>query len=256
LQHQKQVLETELAEAADYVRSLLPLPLVGSVTIESLFVPSAQLGGDCFDYYWIDDEHLAIYLLDVSGHGVGSALLSVSVLNILRSQSLPNTNFCQPAAVLKALNESFQMSKHGDKYFTILYCVFNRVNHQLVYSNAGHPPAVLIFGSDSSSIEVIKLESLDLPIGFLPGISFETAILEVAENSSLYIFSDGAYELLQPGGQIWGFDSFVNLLLTHNQTNNNHINQLLPEIISISGNENFDDDLSLLRVNFSRCQNP
>ncbi|MFN7657465.1 MAG: response regulator, partial [Dolichospermum sp.] len=78
LQHQKQVLETELAEAADYVRSLLPLPLVGSVTIESLFVPSAQLGGDCFDYYWIDDEHLAIYLLDVSGHGVGSALLSVS----------------------------------------------------------------------------------------------------------------------------------------------------------------------------------
>ena len=256
LQHQKQVLETELAEAADYVRSLLPLPLVGSVTIESLFVPSAQLGGDCFDYYWIDDEHLAIYLLDVSGHGVGSALLSVSVLNILRSQSLPNTNFCQPAEVLKALNESFQMSKHGDKYFTILYCVFNRVNHQLVYGNAGHPPAVLIFGNDPSSIEVIKLESLDLPIGFLRDISFETAILEVAENSTLYIFSDGAYELLQPGGQIWGFDSFVNLLLTHNQTNNNHINQLLPEIINISGNENFDDDLSLLRVNFSGCQNP
>ncbi|MFN7523278.1 MAG: two-component system response regulator, partial [Aphanizomenon sp.] len=54
LQHQKQVLETELAEAADYVRSLLPLPIIGSVTIESLFVPSAQLGGDCFDYYWID----------------------------------------------------------------------------------------------------------------------------------------------------------------------------------------------------------
>lgn len=80
--------------------------------------------------------------------------------------------------------------------------------------------------------------------------------MEVAENSTLYIFSDGTYELLQPGGQIWGFDSFVNLLLTHNQTNNNHINQLLPEIINISGNENFDDDLSLLRVNFSGCQNP
>jgi sigma-B regulation protein RsbU (phosphoserine phosphatase) len=183
-------------------------------------------------------------------------LLSVSVLNILRSQSLPNTDFCQPAEVLKALNETFQMSKHGDKYFTILYCVFNRVNHQLVYGNAGHPPAVLIFGNDPSSIEVIKLKSLDLPIGFLQDISFETAILEVAENSTLYIFSDGAYELLQPEGQIWGFDSFVNLLLTHNQTNNNHINQLLPEIINISGNENFDDDLSLLQVNFSGYQNP
>jgi len=250
LQEQKHILETELAEAADYVRSLLPLPLVGLVTIKSLFVPSAQLGGDCFDYYWIDDDNLAIYLLDVSGHGVGSALLSVSVLNILRSQSLPNTNFCQPAEVLKSLNESFQMSKHGDKYFTILYGVFNRVNHQLIYANAGHPAAVMISGNDPKNINIRKLESLDLPIGFLPDFNFQTAVLEVEENSSLYIFSDGAYEILQSDGQIWGFDSFVNLLLTHSKTNTNHLHQVLPQIIKLSGHQNFDDDLSLLQINF------
>lgn len=109
LQTQKQILEAELAEAANYVRSLLPEPLAGVVTTEALFVRSAQLGGDCFDYYWLDQEHLAVYLLDVSGHGVGSALLSVSVLNVLRSQSLPHTNFYQPSQVLKALNDSFQI---------------------------------------------------------------------------------------------------------------------------------------------------
>lgn len=110
--------------AADYVRSLLPPPLEGTISTEALFLPSVQLGGDCFDYYWIDEEHLAIYLLDVSGHGVGSALLSVSVLNVLRSQSLPKTNFCQHSQVLSTLNQSFQMDNHNDKYFTIWYGVY------------------------------------------------------------------------------------------------------------------------------------
>jgi phosphoserine phosphatase RsbU/P len=250
LQHQKHILEAELAEAADYVRSLLPAPLEGLITIESLFVPSAQLGGDCFDYYWIDDDHLAIYLLDVSGHGVGSALLSVSVLNILRSQSLPNTNFCQPAEVLKALNDSFQMSKNGDKYFTLWYGVYHRVSHQLVYGNAGHPPAVLISENDTTNIHLQQLDSLDLPIGFVPDISFETVAFEVQENSTLYIFSDGAYEILQPDGNIWGFDSLMNLLISHRQTNGNNIHQILPQIMNFSSNKNLDDDLSLLQVNF------
>ncbi len=140
LRTQKQILEAELAEAADYVRSLLPRPLTGIVSIETLFVPSTQLGGDCFDYYWLDDCNLVIYLLDVSGHGVGSALLSVAVLNVLRSRSLPNTNFYQPSEVLRGLNDAFQMINHDDKYFTIWYGVYNVVDRKLVYASAGHSP--------------------------------------------------------------------------------------------------------------------
>jgi phosphoserine phosphatase RsbU/P len=83
LQAQKQALETELAEAASYVRSLLPPPMLAPLSIESLFLPSHQLGGDCFDYFWVNNQTLAIYLLDVSGHGLGAALPSVSILNLL-----------------------------------------------------------------------------------------------------------------------------------------------------------------------------
>lgn len=250
LHQQKQILETELAEAADYVRSLLPPPLVGTVTIDALFVPSAQLGGDCFDYYWIDDDHLAIYLLDVSGHGVGSALLSVSVLNILRSQSLPNTNFCQPSEVLKALNSAFQMSNHSDKYFTIWYGVYQRAKRQLVYGNAGHPPAVLLSAQNSTSINIKQLGSMDLPIGFVPDIEFENAVLEIEENSTLFIFSDGAYEIPQADGNIWSFEAFEKLLLNCKKTNIAHPNYILPQIMTLSGNDNFDDDLSLLQIKF------
>ncbi|MBD2414510.1 regulator [Nostoc calcicola FACHB-389] len=250
LRTQKQILEAELAEAADYVRSLLPSPLVGAVTTEDLFIPSAQLGGDCFGHNWIDDDRLAIYLLDVSGHGVGSALLSVSVLNVLRSQSLPNTNFCQPSQVLKALNHAFQMRKHGDKYFTIWYGVYHRLKRQLIYANAGHPPALLLSSTSTKNIQVQQLTSLDLPIGFLPDVEFENAVFEIKENSTLYIFSDGAYEIQQPDGKILGLDAFINLLTTCSQTNICNLNQLLANILSFNAQNNLDDDLSLVKVNF------
>ncbi|GAX35877.1 SpoIIE family protein phosphatase [Nodularia sp. NIES-3585] len=248
LEKLNQDLEAELAEAADYVRSLLPSPLVGAVTTEAVFVPSKQLGGDCFDYYWIDDDNLAIYLLDVSGHGVGSALLSVSVLNVLRSQSLPNTNFSHPGEVLKALNHSFQMSSHGNKYFTIWYGVYNRLEQELIYANAGHPSGVLL-GKDSTDIK--QLGSLDLPIGFITDIDFEVASLKIAQNSTLYLFSDGAYEVLQPDGQIWGFNAFFDLLIHCNQTNISNLEEVLAQIKTRSVCTNFDDDLALLKITFS-----
>ncbi|WP_414541921.1 SpoIIE family protein phosphatase [Nostoc sp. CCY0012] len=247
LEKLNQNLEAELAEAADYVRSLLPSPLVGTVTTEALFVPSAQLGGDCFDYYWIDDDNLAIYLLDVSGHGVGSALLSMSVLNVLRSQSLPNTNFCHPGEVLTDLNHSFQMSSHGNKYFTIWYGVYNQLTHQLIYANAGHPPAILI---DQDAKDIKQLSSLDLPIGFVPDIDFTVDTLEIAENSILYLFSDGAYEVLQADGKMWGFNAFFDLLIHSNQANIYSLQQILAQIKNLSTSNTFDDDLSLLKVTF------
>ncbi|QLE56443.1 SpoIIE family protein phosphatase [Nostoc sp. TCL26-01] len=250
LQTQKQILETELAEAADYVRSLLPSPLIGCVNTENIFIPSAQLGGDCFDHYWLDDDHLVIYLLDVSGHGVGSALLSVSVLNVLRSQSLPNTNFCQPGEVLKALNNAFQMRKHGDKYFTIWYGVYDRLKRQLIYANAGHPPALLLASNSPTNIQVQQLISLDLPIGFLPDVQFSEAIFDVEPNSNLYIFSDGTYEINQPDGKIWGIDAFINLLTKRSQEDTCELNQILANILAVNTQNHLDDDLSLIKITF------
>ncbi|AFY31431.1 PP2C family protein-serine/threonine phosphatase [Calothrix sp. PCC 7507] len=251
LQTQKQILEAELAEAADYVRSLLPSPLMGAVTTEALFIPSAQLGGDCFDYYWLDEDNLAIYLLDVSGHGVGSALLSVSVLNILRSQSLPNTNFYQPNEVLQALNQAFQMSNHGAKYFTIWYGVYHRPKRQLIYSSAGHPPAILLSKKSATSLQAQQLGSLDLPIGFLPDINFEDAVLDVEENSTLYIFSDGVYEINQPDGKILGLDTFIEIIMNHSQVNDCHLQQILLEIMTLNIQQILEDDLSLLKICFA-----
>ena len=236
-------------QAAEYVRSLFPRSLSGIVTTKAVFIPSLQLGGDAFDYYWLDADHLAVYLLDVAGHGVRSALLSVSVLNVLRSQSLPNTNFSQPSAVLTALNRAFQMNENGDDYFTIWYGVYNRLQRELVYACAGHPPAILLSGA-STTTSIKELGSPGIPIGMLPDADFDDNFCKIQPGSNLYLFSDGVYEIIQPDGNIWGLDAFINLLNNHTKSNDGHLDTVLHQIQDLNRNKALDDDFSLLQIKF------
>ncbi|MBW4517069.1 MAG: SpoIIE family protein phosphatase [Timaviella obliquedivisa GSE-PSE-MK23-08B] len=249
LQSQKQLLEAELTEAATYMRSLLPKPLQGSVSIDARFIPSRQLGGDCFDYFWLDPDYLVMYLLDVSGHGLGAALPSSLILNILRLQSLPDVNFYQPHDVLRALNESFQMSQQNDKYFTIWYGVYNQIKRQLTYASAGHPPAILRFQTSDGLMEVDQLKTPNFPIGMLTEATFVSDRQTIPKNSTLYIFSDGVYDISQPKHQSWGLKEFTKTLVELETTVN--LDEILTTIQQMSGIETFDDDLSLLRVNFN-----
>ena len=88
LKKSQERLADELSQAAKYVISLLPPPFTGEVATDWRFIPSVELGGDAFGYHWIDGDHLAIYLLDVCGHGLKAALLSISAVHVLRNQTL------------------------------------------------------------------------------------------------------------------------------------------------------------------------
>lgn len=246
----KQNLEAELAEAAEYVQSLLPDPMTEPISIEAKFIPSRQLGGDCFDYNWLDADYLAIYLLDVAGHGLRAALPSVAVLNLLRSRALPNIDYYKPSDVLRALNTTFQMSYQNDKYFTIWYGVYNRISRQLVYASAGHPPAVLISQSPASTAKIQRLKTPGMPVGMFPDAPYIDNCCDVEDLSTLYIFSDGVYEIHQPDGNIWGLDPFVDLLAAYNGASADQLELVLNYIQKLNAKAVFDDDWSLLKVNF------
>jgi sigma-B regulation protein RsbU (phosphoserine phosphatase) len=250
LQTQKLLLEAELAEAAEYVRSLLPPPMITPLNIDSRFIPSRQLGGDCFDYYWLDAENLAIYLIDTAGHGLRATLPSISVLNLLRSRTLKNLNYYQPSNVLAALNETFQMSYQNDKYFTIWYGVYNRNNRQLTYASAGHPPAILVSQSSLSHAEVKLLKTPGMPVGMFPEAKYVDDYFYIDQFSTLYIFSDGAYEITQSEGTLWSLDSFIQLLVSLHNSVDYQLDHLLSYLINLNSKEAFDDDLSILQVKF------
>jgi sigma-B regulation protein RsbU (phosphoserine phosphatase) len=246
LQEQKQLLEAELAEAEAYVRSLLPGDLTEKIPINARFIPSRLLGGDSYDYYWLDPDYLVIYLLDVSGHGLGSALLSTSVLNMLRSQSLPDVNFYRPEKVLKALNDTFQMNDQNEKYFTMWYGVYNRANRQLLYASAGHPPAVLISQTEQDPQTVECLKTSGLPIGMMPDVQYHWQRCHIPPASRLYLFSDGVYEIKQMDNTIMGLNDFIEILSEHPADCS--IDNILAQVEARTRDRTLSDDLSLLEV--------
>lgn len=250
LENQKHLLEAELAEAAEYVSTILPEPLQHpSLSIDACFVPSRQLGGDSFDYFWLDDRHLVFYLLDVSGHGLRASLPSLSVINLLRSRGLYNVDYCQPNTVLHGLNQTFQMSDRNDKYFTIWYGVYDRENRCLTYSSAGHPPAILL-ESRAVNIEQ-RLKTPGVPVGMFPDIEYVNASCKIAANSSLYVFSDGIYEIEPQNNSHWGLDRLINLLKKYQQTPERDLKRLLQYVRTWHPNFQFEDDLSILQIDFS-----
>jgi phosphoserine phosphatase RsbU/P len=247
-----QALAKELSEAADYVKSLLPARLAGEPATDWCFVPSTHLGGDAFGYHWIDPEHFAIYLLDVCGHGVGAALLSVSAMNVLRSQSLPDTDFRNPAEVLKGLNGAFPMEQNNGMFFTIWYGVYRKGARELVYASAGHPPAVLVTGASAAEAKTLLLGTGGLVIGGMPDMEYRSQAQGLQAFSTLFVFSDGAYEItLKSSGTMWALEEWTALLGAHaKEPAPAALDTIRQQVIALQGSEQFDDDFSLLQVRF------
>lgn len=247
LQASQKVLANDLATAAHYVRSLLPPPLTaGGVRADWRFIPSAELGGDAFGYHALDDDHFAVYLLDVCGHGVGAALLSVSALNSIRSEALPQTDFHDPGAVLAALNKAFPMERQNDMFFTAWYGVFNRPLRRLRWAGGGHPPALLLDGSTAPRL----LDSDGPLIGAVDDLEFPTSAVDVSPGSRLYVYSDGAFEIGRPDGSMWAFKEFVNTLAGATRGQESPMDVLVETIRVISRRDDFGDDFSMVELAF------
>lgn len=237
-------LAAELSEAAEYVTSLLPEKLATPVATDWRYIPSSELGGDSFGYHWIDADHLAIYLLDVCGHGVGAALLSVSVLNFLRYGTLPAAEARNPSSVLGRLNGTFLMERHNDMYFSLWYGVYNARTQELDYASGGHPPAILITPDGSFS----TLSSRGTVIGAIESLRYKTERVLIPAGSRLYVFSDGVYEIGSPGSAIMGYGEFVQLLGKNDLDQG--LDGILRAVRAQQVSDIFEDDFSLLEFRF------
>ena len=246
LEESQRLLLTELTEAASYVRSLLPLPMKAPVDIDWKFIPSTQLGGDAFGYHWIDERYFAIYLLDVCGHGVGAALHSISAMNVLRSGNLPHANFYCPSSVLKELNAVFQMEDHHDMFFTIWYGIYDQKTRELTYANGGHPPAILI-----NEKRIKKLTTPGVAVGVVLDAEFVDAKCVIAKGDTLFIFSDGVFEIPKQDGTMMRLTDFLEFLLDLNLEKSNFLEDIVQKMRISQGFDAFIDDFSIMKLSFS-----
>jgi len=241
LEASQQLLQIELDDAANYMRSLLPAPLTEPVKTHWIFKPCSNLGGDSFGYQWLDDDTFVFYLLDVSGHGVGSALFSASITDWLRVGSLHQVDFTQPDEVAVALNHAFPMVKHDGKYFTIWYAVYHVSTQKIRYCCCGHPPSLLFrdgvlsaLSGDGAAINGFEQD-------------YEVNELDIQAGDRILLFSDGIYELPGEDGIIMGYADFIGIMNTLNKDSLISIEHLVEHFQSANFGQ-FLDDVSLLEI--------
>ena len=178
-------LSADLRRAAGYVRAILPHPIDdGPVKAAWWFEPSSQLGGDAFGYQFLDDQSFSGFLLDVSGHGIGSALHAANVANVLRRRGLPDVDFRQPGQVIAALNTMFPMEEHNDLMLTLWYFVYDLPTRTLRYSAAGHHEAYLV-SANARDAQALSIRG--------PTI-------------------DGAFEIVDAKGQEWPIETLRSII--------------------------------------------
>ncbi|MDP3226315.1 MAG: SpoIIE family protein phosphatase [Rubrivivax sp.] len=243
---QSQELDRDLARASDYVQSLLPPPMRGGPVLSDwFFQPSTRVGGDGFGYHWLDSQHLVVYLLDVSGHGVGAAMHGVSVLGTLRQQTLPDTNFAEPAQVLARLNDVFPMDRHGGMFFTIWYGVLELPSRRLRFASAGQHPAYVV-GAQGGVPQ--PLATRNLVIGAMPEAIFDADVAQLQPGDRLYLFSDGVFEIVTQDGQTWTLDEFLPLLGQPLPSGLGEPEHLFKVVRALARPGPLDDDFSILTL--------
>lgn len=249
LQSQKERLDQEIAEAASYVRSLLPQAMRGKVWVDACYEPCNELGGDSYDYFWIDDDFFVIYLADASGHGLAAAFPSISIHNQLRSRTL-KVDQRDPAQVLHALNSGFQMEDQQGRYLTMWYGVYQLSTRTLRYASAGHPPALL--WKNNGDDDPIRLTGEGMALGLFEDTVYTTYTRHIDHESCLLVYSDGIYEVTQSNETMWSFPEFLHVAQQSHRSlrSEDGLQTLLNKIQAKTATTKFDDDYSIVRVLF------
>ncbi len=249
----------DLDAAARIQHSLLPS---GDVAVQNVevawrYIPCDELAGDFLSFFMLDDRHLALYVVDVSGHGVSSSLLSVTVARSLSRQVTTTSILARqdedgsvivtpPASVANELNRRFPMEDQGNLYFTMFYGILNTLTGDLRYVSAGHPPAVVL-PVDGGEPEMLPAEGF--AIGWLEDIDADEESTALNTGDRLFIFSDGVPEAMNEDLEELGDDRMLELIAgTRGMTIDDavaHIKAGVDQWCRVNGPK---DDVSILAV--------
>ena len=246
-------LDEDLKAAAAIQACLLPQrpPELDRLTLAWKFVPCDLTGGDIFNVLHLDEDHLAFYMVDVSGHGVPAAMITVSVSQMLQPQGgcvkkkidvPPYYEIASPLEVMQALDREYPFERFN-KYFTIVYLIVDLSRGSVVYSSAGHPAPLLLHGDG----RVDLLEKGGTIIGLNGLVPFEEEEIQLLPGDKIFLFTDGLLEFENYQGEAFGLLRVRTVL---RQVASQPISRILDtayeSIRTFGGNSPVLDDMTLL----------
>ena len=254
----QELLDEDLKAAAGIQQSLLPqdLPDLENMAIAWRFMPCERIGGDIFNVVQLDETHWGIYMLDVSGHGVPSALVTVSVSQMLHPHKglllkkvikpPPYYEILKPAEVLNLLDREYPIERFN-KYFTITYLIIDMKDRFISYSNAAHPPPILLHRDGT-------LEFLDKGgtiIGMGGVLPFEEGQERAEPGDKLITYTDGIVEYQDRQGGFYGDERFhEELYRLRDRPISEVIDGVIDAIMDYGDHNPPRDDVTLLGIEF------
>jgi len=251
----------DLEAAAEIQRSLLPSssPIAPGIEFSWCYRPCDELAGDIFNTRMLEEGQIALYVIDVSGHGVAAALFAVTLSRLLsasRSESglpkddgeSPQNNDLAPARLAEELNLRFPFDQHSRQYFTMLYGVLDTRTHQFRYVSAGHPGPIVVPLRGHPR----DLSSSGFPIGLIQGATYQERVVYLRPGDRLFLITDGLVEAENTRRREFGMDRVLQQLRdSREQPLTEATTELVRQVENWCGDVGMQDDASVLACEVS-----
>ena len=252
-------MEKDLIAARELQQSFLPkkAPNVPGVSFSWIYEPCERVGGDTFNFFHLNEEHVLFYVADVSGHGVPAAMLSVTLSRIMhpnpklggilaeQGETMNEYHVIPPVTIAEILNRRFPMDSDVGQYFTLLYGTLHLSSKVLNVVQAGHP-YLLLLGKDGSTHFHVRP---GFPIGMFDEPNYKEKTIQLSEGDSFFLYSDGIIDAENHDGLAFGNEGLARSV--ENQQNKcitETTEKILKSVSDFCEDKSADDDMTLVGI--------
>jgi serine phosphatase RsbU (regulator of sigma subunit)/anti-sigma regulatory factor (Ser/Thr protein kinase) len=238
-------IEQELRVARLIQQTLLPrdLPAIPGWRLSARYLPAREVGGDFYDFLYFEDGRLGIVIGDVTDKGVPAALVMATTRSVLRSAA---QRLISPSQVLERVNDSIYDDIPPKMFVTCLYALLDPATGRLQYANAGHD---LPYRRHKGGVS--ELRATGMPLGLMPGMSYEEKETLLEPGESILFYSDGIVEAHNPERDMFSFPRLMELVGKHADAET-LIDFLLAELATFTGPDwEQEDDVTMVTLHRS-----
>ena len=227
-------------------------PAYKGIELDAQYLPSAQVGGDFYDFYKLSSTKFGVCVADVSGKGVPASLLMAICQTNLRHFVHKSS---QPSVILKNLNQQLEQRIRQDMFITLFFAIVDTKNKKITYSRAGHEPGLILKATtdDKNGSRVEELRGGGMAVGMVPCEIFDEMIEDHETNfengDCLFLYTDGVTEATNDEGTEFGIKNLENFVTTNSSLSPKKINRkLMSKLDSFSSSQFERDDITLLTI--------
>ena len=242
-------LKADLSLAAEVQSAILPnkfppFPDVASeVDIHATIKPAKDVGGDFYDFFRIDDDHLGFVIADVSGKGVPAALFMTMSYTLLR---FTGTRSLTPVTTVSQSNDMLSRESFDSMFVTVFYGVYCISTGEMRYVNAGHNPPYII--KVNGNVDVLP-NSNNICMGVTEGFPYQESILKLEKGDMLVAFTDGVTEACDPSNNLYGEGRLESLLATLRDNTTQEVTSAIDNAVNAHANgAEQSDDITIMAI--------